>query len=133
MDLQKQKSGKNSSQFHLLPYLMPGKRKAKQQGQNFSPVKVPLDRPLKQLKAGGKQLLQRLNQSERDDTHRAFTTIYRVVNKIHEPVDPVGSEEHSITGNITAGSFAKLANILKNELPSEYCLNSKSVYLDIGR
>ena len=67
------------------------------------------------------------------ETLRNFKAAYRVISKLHEPICPVGSDEHSITGNITAGSFGKLASILQNEVPEEYKLKQDSIYLDIGR
>jgi hypothetical protein len=64
---------------------------------------------------------------------RKFTVAYKVVQKLHEPLCPVGSSEHSLTGNITAASFGQLAHVLKEEVPEVYRLAADSIYLDIGR
>ena len=60
-----------------------------------------------------------------------FKAVYKVIDRMHEPIPPVGSDEHSITGNVTAGSFFKLVT-RQQELPSEYQLDATSVYLDVG-
>lgn len=62
----------------------------------------------------------------------SFDLVYRAVGRLHEPIMPVGSGDHSITGNITAGSFAKLARTLREELPAAYRLDQSSVYVDLG-
>lgn len=51
---------------------------------------------------------------------------------MHEPIMPVGSNGHSITGNITADSFFKLVQSQQRDLPAEYRLDTSSVFLDIG-
>jgi hypothetical protein len=64
---------------------------------------------------------------------RKFKVVYGVVQKLHEPLCPVGSSEHSLTGSITATSFGKLAHVLREEVPEAYQLTADSIYLDIGR
>lgn len=58
--------------------------------------------------------------------------VYRVIGRLHEPIMPVGSGDHSITGNITAGSFAKLMRTQREKLPAPYRLDQNSVYIDLG-
>lgn len=63
--------------------------------------------------------------------HR-FKAVYRVVATLHEPVAPVGSAEHAITGHLTVGSLHGLVRVLQCDLPVAYRLTADSVYLDVG-
>lgn len=31
--------------------------------------------------------------------------VYSIVNRLHEPIPPIGSDDYALTGNVTAGSF----------------------------
>jgi hypothetical protein len=64
-------------------------------------------------------------------TLASFKSVYKVIDRMHEPIAPVGSSEHSITGNVTAGSFLELIS-KEQELSEEYCMNSDSIFIDIG-
>jgi hypothetical protein len=82
---------------------------------------------------GNVSTCKRVRSSDEENTVSLanFKAVYKVIDRMHEPIAPVGSEEHSITGNVTAGSFFDLIS-KEQELSEEYRLNADSIFIDIG-
>ena len=41
--------------------------------------------------------------------------VYSIVNRLHEPIPPIGSDDYALTGNVTAGSFGLFIRTLMGD------------------